>query len=83
MSFDNGTRSFKTMDTVRSVGSLLSANAAYSASMNVCSISLPVKPSVALASTANEQSSQKVASNSKSGNGEAKRGRISSVLKAS
>src|ERR1035437_7713266 len=50
MSFDSGTRSFNTRDTVRSVGSCSSANAAYMASMNVCSISLPVKPSVALAS---------------------------------
>lgn len=50
MSFDKGTKSFSTMDTVRSVGSLPSANAAYNASMNACSISLPVKPSVALAS---------------------------------
>jgi hypothetical protein len=50
--FDNGTNSVKTLAIAKSVGSSPSSNAWYRASTKTASISLPVNPSVPLASCA-------------------------------
>ncbi len=48
ISFESATKSTSTSPTVKSEGSSSSANARYMASMNTCSISAPVSPSVDL-----------------------------------